>query len=94
MDSLMSLMQTQINRVISAATNDRVLPEIQNIMGILPLDQNGIRTGTSLKSKVSVMFEKTRIQKLQRKTQGPRVIIRKLLTLLLTQYETLLQSIN
>ena len=47
MDSLMKLMLTQINSAITSAINDRVTPEIQNIMGSLPLDQNGTGTGTS-----------------------------------------------
>ena len=47
LDSLMNLMQTQINRAISSAINERALPEIQNIMGNLPWDQNGTGTGTS-----------------------------------------------
>ena len=41
-------MQTQINRAISSAINDRVLSKIPNKMGNLPLDQNGTRTGASL----------------------------------------------
>ena len=41
LDSLMDLLQTQINRAISSAINDRVIPEIQNIMGSLPLNRKG-----------------------------------------------------
>ena len=36
----------QINRAVSSAINDQVLSEIMNIMGSLPLDQNGTGTGT------------------------------------------------
>ena len=32
-DSLLNVRQVQIHRAISSAINDRVLPEIQNIMG-------------------------------------------------------------
>ena len=38
-DSLMDTKQEQINRAISPAINDRVLPEIMNIFGNLPLDR-------------------------------------------------------
>ena len=41
MDSLMDLMQTQIKRAISSAISDRVIPEIQHIMGSLPLNRKG-----------------------------------------------------
>ena len=45
MESLLNLMQTQINRAISSAENDSVLSEIQNMCN-LPLDQNYTGTGT------------------------------------------------
>ena len=45
--SLINAMQTQIKTAISSAINDRVLPEIQNIMGSLPSHQNGTGTGAS-----------------------------------------------
>ena len=48
MDSLMDLVQSQINGAISFAINDRVLPEIQNVMGSLPLNHNGPEPCTSL----------------------------------------------
>ena len=38
-DSQMNVLQAHINSAISSAINDRVLPEVQNIMGNLPLDQ-------------------------------------------------------
>ena len=34
-DSLMSVIESQINRAINSAINDRWIPEIQNIMGSL-----------------------------------------------------------
>ena len=48
LDSLMNVMETHINGAISLAINDRELPEIQNIIGDLPLDQNDTGKGTSL----------------------------------------------
>ena len=48
MDSMMDLIQSQINRGISSAINDRVIPEIQSIMGNLPLSRNGLEPCTSL----------------------------------------------
>ena len=39
-------MQTKINRLISV--NDRVIPEIQNINGSIPLVPNGTGTRTSI----------------------------------------------
>ena len=47
-DSLTSITQTQIKRVISSAIFERVNPEIQSIIGNLPLDQNGTLAGTSV----------------------------------------------
>ena len=41
-------MQSQINRTISSAINHRVIPEIQNIVGNFPLNQNGFEPNTSL----------------------------------------------
>ena len=34
----MKPVQTQINRAISSAINDRVISEVQDMMGNLPLD--------------------------------------------------------
>ena len=47
MNSQMRVMQTQINRAISSGINNRVIPEIQNKIGSLPLDQNGTGTANS-----------------------------------------------
>ena len=52
MDSLMSMMQTQITRTFSSASNDRVIPENRIIIRNLQLDQNGTRTGTSVYDQV------------------------------------------
>ena len=48
MDSTMDLIQSQISRAISSAINDRVIPEIQSIMGILLLNRDGPEPWTSL----------------------------------------------
>ena len=58
-DSLLNLMQTQINRAISSAINDKVLPEIQNTMGNFFQDKNGIRTGTSSDERPKTKLTKT-----------------------------------
>ena len=72
-DSLMTAMQMRTNRTNNSGINDRVLPKLQNIMGSLPLHQNGTGTGTPSFEQGSVMFGKTRIQNLQSRTEGPRV---------------------
>ena len=41
MDSMMDLMESHINRAISSAINDRVIPELQSILGSLPLNRDG-----------------------------------------------------
>ena len=48
MDSMMDLIQSHINREINSAINDRVIPEIQSIMGNLTLNRNGPEQCTSL----------------------------------------------
>ena len=48
MDSMMDTIQFQINTVISSAINDGVIPEIQSIMGNLPMNRNGPEPCTSL----------------------------------------------
>ena len=47
MDSMMDLIQSKINRAISFAINARVIPEIQSIMGSLPLNRDGPEPCTS-----------------------------------------------
>ena len=44
----MDLTQPQINRAISTAVNQRVITEIQSIMGTLPLNRYGPELCTSL----------------------------------------------
>ena len=46
-DSIMGTIQTQIQRSISSAINDGVLPETMNIIGSLPLDRKGTGMRTS-----------------------------------------------
>ena len=71
----MNLMQAQINRAISLAIIDRKLAEIQNIMGILPLDQNDTGTGTFSNERGFVNVWKNQNTNLRRRTQGPHVIL-------------------
>ena len=47
MDSLMSMMHSQLNRAMSSAINDRVIPGIRNIMGSLSLGHRDTESGTS-----------------------------------------------
>ena len=62
-DSLMETMQRQINRVVNSAMNDRFLPEILNVRGCLPLDQNSTVTGTSKKGfAISNAWKKTNVK--------------------------------
>ena len=47
-DSMMNIMQTQINRAINSAITDRIIPEMQNLFGSLPSDQNGTGLSTTV----------------------------------------------
>ena len=42
METMMDFMLTQISRAISCAISQRIIPEIQNMVEILPLDCHGI----------------------------------------------------
>ena len=48
MGSMMDLSQSQINWAISFAVNDKVIPEIQSVIGNLPLNRNGSEPCSSL----------------------------------------------
>ena len=48
MEAMMDLMQSQITRAISSAISERIIPEIQNMVEILPLSQHGVEPGKSL----------------------------------------------
>ena len=47
MDSLMSMMHSQIKRAISSVINDRVIPEIQNLIGSLSSGHRDTESGMS-----------------------------------------------
>ena len=47
MDSLRNMMRIQTNRALSSNLNDMVIPEIESMIGNLPLHQNGVRTDMS-----------------------------------------------
>ena len=51
-DSLMTVMHSQINRAISSAVSDRVIPEIQNIMGTLSSGHQDTESGSSNNNQV------------------------------------------
>ena len=48
MDSILEILHYQINRAIRSAINDGVIPEIEHIIGNLPLNRNGLEPSTSL----------------------------------------------
>ena len=47
METMMDLMDTQTSRVINSAISERINPEIQNMVGILPLSHYGVEPCTS-----------------------------------------------
>ena len=51
MDSLMSMMHSHINRATNSAISDRVIPEIQNIMGTLSLGQRDIESSLCINNQ-------------------------------------------
>ena len=82
-DSMMDLLQSHINRAISSAMNDRVVPEIQNIIGNLPLNRNGPEPSTSLNEAGISNAWKNKNTKFAKKDSRPLVISEKIRTLLL-----------
>ena len=68
MDSMMSMMHTQINRAITSAIAERVSPDIQNVVVLCPLQE--IWTRSLVCSQTVRKLEKTQMglnQKLQKK---------------------------
>ena len=47
MVSVINMMHTQISRAIGSVISDRVIPEVQRVIGNLLLNQNGVATVTS-----------------------------------------------
>ena len=47
MDSLMSMMHSRVKKAISSAINDRVIPEIQNLMSSLSSGHRDTESGMS-----------------------------------------------
>ena len=47
METMMDFMQNQISRAINCAISERIIPEIQNMVGNLPLNQHGVEPPTS-----------------------------------------------
>ena len=48
METIMNVMHTQISRAISSAISERIIPEIQNMVENLPLNQRGVEPCTSI----------------------------------------------
>ena len=71
-DSLMNFLQVQITRAINSAINDKMVPEIQNIMG---LQDRGTLSPVRPQIIRIIQKELTGLYlKLQKRTHGPRVI--------------------
>ena len=47
METMMDFMQNQISRAINCAISERIIPEIQNMVENLPLNQHGVEPSTS-----------------------------------------------
>ena len=47
METMMELMHTQISRAINSAISERIIPELQNMVGTLPLSHYGVEPCTS-----------------------------------------------
>ena len=64
MESMMDFMQTQISRAINSAISERIIPEIQNMMGNSTLVQQGVEPGSSLNEDESGnMWKNTKLTK-------------------------------
>ena len=46
-ETMMDVLHTQISRAISSAISERIIPEIQNMVESLPLNQQGVEPCTS-----------------------------------------------
>ena len=84
METMMDFMQTQISRAISSAISERIIPIIQNMVENLPLSHHGVEPCTFLNEESIGNVWRTKIPNLQRRTQGPLVILGKIRTSLLT----------
>ena len=73
-DSLMNFLQVQITRAINSAINDKMVPEIQNIMGTLSSRQRDTESGSSPNNQDNTEGTNGLYLKLQKRTHGPRVI--------------------
>ena len=86
-DSLMNILQVQITRTINSAINDKMVPEIQNIMGTL---SSGQRDTEPVRHQIIRIIQKDLTGlylKLQKRTHGPRVIQETQTTVVLTNTE-------
>ena len=64
MESMMDFMQTQIIRAINSAISERIIPEIQNMMGSSTLVQQGVGPSSSLNGdEIGNMWKNTKLTK-------------------------------
>ena len=64
MESMIGIMQTQITRAINSAISERIIPEIQNMMGSSTLVQQGVGPSSSLnEDEVGNMSKNTKLTK-------------------------------
>ena len=60
----MDFMQTQISRAINSAISERIIPEIQNMMGSSTLVQQGVEPNSSLNGdEIGNMWKNTKLTK-------------------------------
>ena len=63
-ESMMDFMQTQISRAINSAISERIIPEIQNMMGSSTLVQQGVEPSSSLnEDEIGNMWKNTKLTK-------------------------------
>ena len=64
MESMMDFMQTQITRAINSDISERIIPEIQNMMGSSTLVQQGVGPSSSLnEDEIGNMWKNTKLTK-------------------------------
>ena len=64
MESMIDFMQTQISRAINSAISERIIPEIQNMMGNPTLVQQGVQPSSSLnEDEIGNIWKNTKLTK-------------------------------
>ena len=70
-ESMMDFMQTQISRAINSAISERIIPEIQNMMGNSILVQQGVEPSSSLnEDEIGNMWKNTKLTKEDSRSAG------------------------